>query len=136
MQFDLTKLAFALAAYHADRGAYPAKLADLVPKYVAEVPKDIFSAAELHYRWEGGGYLLYSVGVNGAEAVVCWLFRLSAAARIIVGWVKHGSPCVMVRLRELPLEQQEALSRVRLCAQPTISLAVRSTHPPLGSQRC
>ena len=44
MQFELTRLAFALAAYHADRGTYPAKLADLVPKYVAEVPKDIFNA--------------------------------------------------------------------------------------------
>ena len=67
MQFDLTRLAFALAAYRADRGTYPAKLADLVPKYVAKVPQDIFSAAELHYRPEGGGYLLYSVGVNGKD---------------------------------------------------------------------
>jgi len=67
MQFDLTRLAFALAAYHADRGTYPAKLADLVPKYVAEVPKDMFNAAELHYRLEVGGYLLYSVGVNGKD---------------------------------------------------------------------
>ena len=67
MQFDLTRLAFALAAYHADHGTYPAKLADLAPKYVAEVPKDIFNASELHYRPEGGGYLLYSVGVNGKD---------------------------------------------------------------------
>jgi hypothetical protein len=37
------------------------------PKYVAEVPKDIFNASELHYRQEGGGYLLYSVGVNGKD---------------------------------------------------------------------
>ena len=67
MQFDLTRLAFALAAFRADRGTYPARLADLVPKYVAKVPKDIFSAAELHYRPEGDGYLLYSVGVNGKD---------------------------------------------------------------------
>lgn len=67
MTFDLTKLAFALAAYHADRGAYPAKLADLTPKYVAEVPKDIFNDADLHYRPQGGGYLLYSVGQNGKD---------------------------------------------------------------------
>jgi acetyl esterase/lipase len=67
MQFELTRLAFAMAAYHADHGAYPAKLADLAPKYVAEVPKDIFNASELHYRQEGGGYLLYSVGVNGED---------------------------------------------------------------------
>ncbi len=67
MQFDLTRLAFALAAYHADRGTYPARLADLAPKYVVEVPKDMFNASELHYRQEGGGYLLYSVGVNGKD---------------------------------------------------------------------
>ena len=67
MQFDLTRLAFALAAYRADRGRYPAKLADLTPKYVAKVPKDIFNDSELHYRQEEGGYLLYSVGPNGRD---------------------------------------------------------------------
>jgi hypothetical protein len=67
MQFELTKLAFALAAYRADNGSYPNKLAGLVPKYVAEVPKDLFSDSDLHYQKEGGGYLLYSVGVNGRD---------------------------------------------------------------------
>jgi hypothetical protein len=42
MRFELDKLAFTLAAYRAENGSYPARLADLVPKYVAEVPKDIF----------------------------------------------------------------------------------------------
>ena len=67
MQFELDKLAFALAAYRADQGSYPAKLADLKPKYVAEIPKDIFNDGELHYRQEGTGCLLYSVGVNGQD---------------------------------------------------------------------
>ena len=67
MQFELDKLAFALAAYRADHGSYPAKLADLKPKYVAEVPRDIFNEGELIYRPEGTGYLLYSVGVNGKD---------------------------------------------------------------------
>ena len=67
MTFDLTKLAFALAEYHARHGSYPAKLADLVPKYVAAVPKDIFSGGELHYSRQGDGYLLYSVGPNGKD---------------------------------------------------------------------
>jgi surface antigen len=31
------------------------------------VSKDIFNDAELHYRQETGGYLLYSVGVNGKD---------------------------------------------------------------------
>ena len=64
---DLTKLAFALAAYRADHGSYPARLAELAPKYVREVPKDIFNDAELHYRREDKGYCLYSVGRNGKD---------------------------------------------------------------------
>lgn len=67
MRFELDKLGFALAAYRADRGAYPAKLADLMPDYIVEVPKDIFNDSGLHYRLEGNGYLLYSVGVNGKD---------------------------------------------------------------------
>jgi hypothetical protein len=67
MQFDLTRLAFALAAYRADHGSYPAKLADLRPKYVAEIPQDLFIAAELHYQQHRDGYLLYSVGANGKD---------------------------------------------------------------------
>jgi hypothetical protein len=68
MQFELTKLAFALAEYHAVHGRYPAELADLVPKYVKTVSKDIFAAdADLHYIVQGDGYLLYSVGVNGKD---------------------------------------------------------------------
>lgn len=67
MQFKLTKLAFPLAQYRADHDTYPATLADLTPKYVAKLPKDLFTDGDLHYRQEGDGYLLYSVGVNGKD---------------------------------------------------------------------
>lgn len=68
MQFDLTRLGFALAAYRADRGAYPDRLSELAPRYVAEVPTDIFANdAPLHYKRQGNGYLLYSVGINGRD---------------------------------------------------------------------
>ena len=67
MRFELDKLAFALASYRADHGAYPAKLADLTPKYVLEVPTDIFNDHDLNYRREGKGYLLYSFGINGKD---------------------------------------------------------------------
>jgi hypothetical protein len=67
MLFEVTRLGFALAAYRADHAACPAKLADLVPKYAAEVPKDIFNAADLHYKREGSGCLVYSVGSNGKD---------------------------------------------------------------------
>ncbi|MCD4728573.1 MAG: hypothetical protein K8R46_12980 [Pirellulales bacterium] len=68
MDSDLTRLAFTLARYHADRGSYPAKLAELTPKYIGAIPKDIFNNdADLHYAREGDGYLLYSVGLNGRD---------------------------------------------------------------------
>jgi hypothetical protein len=67
MQFELTKLGFALAAYRADHDSYPVKLAELVPKYAPEIPKDLFSDADLHYKHEGEGCLLYSVGLNGKD---------------------------------------------------------------------
>lgn len=68
MQWAINDLAFALAQYHADHGSYPAKLADLTPKYVAELPKDVFSNdADLHYQVNTDGYLLYSVGINGKD---------------------------------------------------------------------
>ena len=68
MRLRLTKLAFALVEYRADHGRYPAKLADLVPKYVKRVPKDIFNNdGDLHYSRKDGGCLLYSVGSNGKD---------------------------------------------------------------------
>ena len=67
MRFELDKLGFALAAYRIDHGAFPAKLADLAPKHVAKLPEDVFNNSDLHYRLEGKGYLLYSVGVNGKD---------------------------------------------------------------------
>jgi hypothetical protein len=60
-------LAFALAAYYADHGRYPAKLDELVPKHVDQIPDDIFSGKALIYEPEANGYLLYSVGANGID---------------------------------------------------------------------
>jgi hypothetical protein len=65
-------LAFALAAYKADHGAYPPKLADLAPKYLPKVPDDIFSGKALIYRPSENGYLLYSVGANGKDEGGRW----------------------------------------------------------------
>ena len=60
-------LAYALAAYRVDQGRYPAKLADLTPKYLAVIPDDLFSGKPLIYRPSDKGYLLYSVGINGKD---------------------------------------------------------------------
>ena len=60
-------LAAGLAAHFADHKKYPDTLADLVPKYIAEVPGDVFSAKAMIYKPTAAGYLLYSVGVNGID---------------------------------------------------------------------
>jgi hypothetical protein len=63
----MTQVVFALAAYRADRGAYPADLAALVPKYLPTMPEDPFSGGPLRYKREESGFLLYSVGPNGND---------------------------------------------------------------------
>ncbi len=65
-------LAFALAAYRKDTGRYPAKLADLAPKYLAAVPDDIFTGRPLTYKLTEKGYLFYSVGQNGKDDEGRW----------------------------------------------------------------
>ena len=68
MQPRLIEVAFGLAAYRVEKGSYPERLSDLTPSFVASVPKDFFdNDADLHYRREGAGYLLYSVGPNGKD---------------------------------------------------------------------
>jgi hypothetical protein len=57
-------VAFALAAYRAEQGRFPAGLGELVPKYLAAMPDDLFSGKALVYRPSADGYVLYSVGVN------------------------------------------------------------------------
>jgi len=64
---ELVHVSLALSACHIETKSYPAKLMDLVPRYIGAIPKDQFSGQELHYAREGAGYLLYSVGPNGVD---------------------------------------------------------------------
>jgi hypothetical protein len=66
------EVAFALAAYRADNGRYPAKLADLAPAYLASVPDDLFAGKPLIYKPSEKGYLFYSVGPNGKDDEGRW----------------------------------------------------------------
>jgi hypothetical protein len=66
------QVAFAMAAYKADNGKYPAKLDDLAPKYLAKVPGDVFSGKPLIYKPTEKGYLFYSVGQNGKDDEGRW----------------------------------------------------------------
>lgn len=66
-QFHLAIASLALAAYRADHGALPETLAELCPKYLAELPRDIYGKGPLQYRRSGDRFLLYSVGPNGRD---------------------------------------------------------------------
>lgn len=61
------QVAFALAAHRAANGSYPAKLADLSPRYLKQVPPDVFTGRELVYSAAADSYVLYSVGPNGKD---------------------------------------------------------------------
>ena len=60
----LDELAFALAGYHADDGGYPESLGELAPKYITNVPEDLFTGEDFRYKLEGEGFLLHSLGPN------------------------------------------------------------------------
>lgn len=62
MHRRLTEIALALSAYHARAGCYPESPSLLVPAYLSGIPADTFTGEPLHYRLEGNGYVLYSVG--------------------------------------------------------------------------
>jgi hypothetical protein len=62
---DLNRLALALAAHRADNGRYPASLAELAPRFFAGIlPRDPFTGTTPVYERQGGGYLLYSPGLD------------------------------------------------------------------------
>ena len=60
----LADCALALAAYWVEQDRLPERLEQLVPDYVAEIPRDAFSNAPLRYVPRDEGYLLYSIGPN------------------------------------------------------------------------
>lgn len=64
MREELLLVATGLALHEAETGRFPAKLADLAPKYVKAIPADRFSNDPLGYKLEGKGCVVYSVGEN------------------------------------------------------------------------
>ncbi len=62
MKGEVERLAFALAAYHAERGKYPRAIEELAPEYLKDIPNDLFVEKPLKYKLAGKGYRLYSVG--------------------------------------------------------------------------
>ncbi len=58
------ELAFVLAAWHSEHDSYPESLERLAPKYIAEIPFDLFNGQPLKYDRVGEGFRFYSVGRN------------------------------------------------------------------------
>ncbi len=71
MRLQLAELAYALTEYRGMRGRYPKRLDDLSPRFVEEVPEDLFTEKELRYESTADGYLLYSLGPNGIDDGGC-----------------------------------------------------------------
>ena len=66
---DQIAIACALERFRNDTGALPQKLGELVPKYLAAVPHDVFTGEPLHYRLnpDGKNFTIYSVGADGID---------------------------------------------------------------------
>lgn len=60
----MNEVTFAMAAYRAEHGNYPATLADLEREQKTPLPRDPFSEEAFRYRREGQGFVVYSVGPN------------------------------------------------------------------------
>ncbi len=63
----VTHAAFAVAAFRADHGQYPDSLQELVPRYLDQMPMDLFADGPLRFHRNGDGCLIYSVGENGID---------------------------------------------------------------------
>ncbi len=66
----MTRAIVALAQYRAENGNWPAKLDELVPRYLPQLPKDAYSTGgqdPVRYSKTDAGVLLYSVGPNQVD---------------------------------------------------------------------
>ena len=59
-------IALGAAAYRTEYGVYPESI-DAVCEYLPVVPIDPYSEKPFHYRLEGDGFVVYSVGPNGVD---------------------------------------------------------------------
>lgn len=64
----LLLLRFALQAYHAEHGAFPAALTALTPSYLQHLPTDLYADGKpFHYQRQGSSYKIWSVGRDGID---------------------------------------------------------------------
>jgi hypothetical protein len=66
-QLRCTIAGLAALRHHAEKKARPTSLDNLVPAYLDTVPIDPFTGTPLRFRTVGSGFIIYSVGPNGAD---------------------------------------------------------------------
>jgi hypothetical protein len=67
-QLRLAQTAVALEQFRAANGGrYPDSLSQLVPDFLAAIPRDPFAGKKLVFHQAGGGYYVYSVGPDGKD---------------------------------------------------------------------
>ena len=86
---QLAVAACALERYKLANGRYPNELVDLTPRFINSIPSDPIDGKPLRYRPEtNGGFLLYSVGVNGIDEGG----SASLTNLVTNGWVRPPHP--------------------------------------------
>jgi hypothetical protein len=65
---DEATMACALERFRLAEGHYPDKLEDIVPRFMAQLPKDVLTGEPFKYHLaDNGKFVLYSVGWNGKD---------------------------------------------------------------------
>ena len=68
VMWNAFRAAVAVERYRRDNGGrLPSALADVVPRYLTEIPTDPSSGSSLLYKSINGGYTIYGVGTNGTD---------------------------------------------------------------------
>tara|TARA_R110002096_G_scaffold292391_3_gene486913 strand:- start:76 stop:1617 length:1542 start_codon:yes stop_codon:yes gene_type:complete len=85
---DLAQIAIALERYHLANGNLPADLSDLVPQFIAEIPRDRYDLTRpvsVRHDSERGIYIIYSVAEDqiddGGMAVRDLIWQLGSAPK-------------------------------------------------------
>jgi hypothetical protein len=64
---DCAQVAVMATRYRLDHGSLPARLDDLIPNYLDEIPLDSFDAHPLRLVVKNAQWIIYSVGPDGVD---------------------------------------------------------------------
>lgn len=66
-QVQATRLGIAIERFRIENKRFPERAAELVPKYLNEVPLDPFDGKPVRYQRTAKGAIAYSIGINGID---------------------------------------------------------------------